>query len=129
MVNFSLLTLEEISDASRNGPHDDFEPMFEDTLTNILYLIWLMLLILMSTPFEILLVFYEKFGGDPMKRSLRNQLYAQTGYMGVLRCVVPTVLWTFRIFVGPISLYVVEVYYFYQQALSAWYVIHNTLCR
>ena len=106
--------------ASANQAEDDFKQMFDNTLTNILYFLWLILLMIISTPFEILLIYYEKFGGDPMKRSLRNQLFAQTGYIGVLWCIIPTAIWTYRMFIGPINPHVVEAYYFLSQGLSSW---------
>ena len=99
---------------------DDFEEIFDNTFVNILYFLWLNLLNV-SLPYEVLLIFYEKYGGDPMKRSLRNQLYAQTGWIGIFWCTTPLVIWTFRMFIGPLNSDVVIVYWFFHlQCLSQW---------
>ena len=99
---------------------DDFEEIFDNTFVNILYFLWLNLLNV-SLPYEVLLILYEKYGGDPMKRSLRNQLYAQTGWIGIFWCTVPLVIWAFRMFIGPLNSNVAVVYSFFQvQCLGQW---------
>ena len=45
---------------------DDFEEIFDNTFVNILYFLWLNLLNV-SLPYEVLLIFYEKYGGDPVQ--------------------------------------------------------------
>ena len=73
--------LAKMFNISAYEPKDDFEQMFESHATNMLYFTFLMLILIVDTTYETLLIYYEKFGADPMKRSLRNQLIAQTGYL------------------------------------------------
>ena len=45
---------------------------------------------------------FEKHGGDPMKRSLKNQLLAQMGYSMIINNTICTPLLTLRIYFGPL---------------------------
>ena len=58
--------------------------------------------IIFHNAFVILCILFEKFGGDPMKRTINNQLQAQICYAFLLNNVFHTPLHIWRIFVGSI---------------------------
>ena len=83
---------------------DDFEPIVGGFVTKfILFVLYFVIVLILNTIFNTLLIHYERFGGDPMKRSLINQLIAQTGYAELLQnWVLPPII-IFRILIGPIN--------------------------
>ena len=46
---------------------------------------------------------FEKYGGDPMKRSMKNQLMIQIWYNGVISNNICTPLLTWRILFGTLN--------------------------
>ena len=100
---------------------DDFEEMFENSLVKIFLLIYFFIfMLILNTIFNVLLVHYEKFGGDPMKRSLQNQLIAQFGYAQILFNLVLAPVWIFRILIGPVHLSVVDICATVFQSVWTW---------
>ena len=47
---------------------------------------------------------FEKYGGDPLKRSLKNQLITQFGYAMMLNNTICTPCLTWRILFGPVHI-------------------------
>ena len=47
---------------------------------------------------------FEKYGGDPMKRSINNQLVTQSGCAMILHNLVCTSIFTWRVILGPVYL-------------------------
>ena len=56
---------------------DDFKELLNTSSLKIISGILCFLLITFTNAFNILVSMFEKHGGDPMKRSLKNQLVAQ----------------------------------------------------
>ena len=57
-----------------------------------------------------------------MKRSLKNQLIAQTGYANIILNLLVAPIWIFRSLMGPINLSVAEICITFQQIGMTWYV-------
>ena len=94
---------------------DDFKQLFDGPWQQLLHLVWCITLLVVNTTYNYLLIKYEKFGGDPMKRSLRNQLIGQIGYVQLLGPAPPMLVWIFRVNItGPIN-----------QAAAALVVAHS----
>jgi hypothetical protein len=53
---------------------------------------------------------FEKYGGDPLKRSLKNQLISQFGYAMILNNTICTSSLTWRIILGPVHFKVVHIW-------------------
>ena len=82
---------------------DDFEDLLNTSSIKISSGIFCFLLITFTNAFNILVSMFEKHGGDPMKRSLKNQLLAQMGYSMIINNTICTPLLTLRIYFGPLS--------------------------
>ena len=105
-------------------PKDDFEEMFENSLVKIfLSMYFFIFILILNTIFNFLLVNYEKIGGDPMKRSLQNQLIAQLGYAQTFLNLLLPPVWIFRILIGTVHPSVVEIYGTIFQSSITWYVV------
>ena len=89
----------------QNEEIDDFKTMFEPLYLKILTFIIFMLITFFYIPVGILVIQFEKYGGDPLKRSVINQLYTQGGYGSVLSCIFFMPFLTWRIMYGPLNIY------------------------
>ena len=75
---------------------DDFIDIFEPVYTKIIsLLVWLCYEILSNTLLGFVIMF-EKFGGDPLKRSINNQLVTQLCFVKILNNIVPSTLFAWR---------------------------------
>ena len=93
-------TLKEIM--GNEAELDDFKSLFNHISLKITTVIICVVLITFTNAFIILVSIYEKYGGDPMKRSLKNQLIAQMGYCMIINNTVCTPLLTWRVIFGPL---------------------------
>ena len=59
---------------------DDFEELFNNLSIKITSGVFCFSLLTFTNAFNILVSIFEKYGGDPLKRSLKNQLISQLGY-------------------------------------------------
>ena len=114
--------LAELFNADAFEQNDDFKQMFESHFSKIFHFAYFFFIFIFNTIFNALLIHFEKFGGDPTKRSLKNQLIAQTGYANIILILLVAPLWIFRILIGPIYLSVVEVYSTFHNTFMTWYV-------
>ena len=53
---------------------------------------------------HIFMIMFEKYGGDPMKRSINNRLVTQMGCAMILHNLVSTSIFTWRVIFGPVYL-------------------------
>ena len=58
---------------------DDFKLFFESFVIKIMTLIIFLILMTAVIIFDLTVIHFEKYGGDPMKRSLVNQMSVQGG--------------------------------------------------
>ena len=102
---------------------DDFAYFFQNPVFKTIYVIYLFVVFLFNTTFNALLIHYEKYGGDPMKRSLRNQLIAQTGYASNFMNLLVFPMWTFRTLFGPVNRQVAWAYLCLLESTKTWLVM------
>ena len=63
---------------------DDFEVIFDSLWIKILGCVICLLMVTFNNACCILVCLFEKYGGDPMKRSLKNQIMVQIWYTGIV---------------------------------------------
>ena len=99
---------------------DDFEDLLNTSSLKMSSGILCFLLITFTNAFNILVSMFEKHGGDPMKRSLKNQLVAQMGYSMIINNTICTPLLTWRIFFGPLSPEIAAFNSFWKNISMIW---------
>ena len=83
------------------GNKDDFKDLFNGTNIKIFAIVISLIRFTFTNIFYILVLLFEKYGGDPMKRSLKNQLVSQFGYGMMIVNTICNPLLTWRIMFGP----------------------------
>ena len=101
---------------------DDFEDLLNTSMLKISSGILCFLLITFTNSFNILVSMFEKHGGDPMKRSLKNQLLAQMGYSMIINNTICTPLLTLRIYFGPLSPEIAAFNSFWKNISMFWII-------
>ena len=81
----------------------DFRAMFDSLFLKIVVGILSFLVIFFHSTLCLLFVQFEKYGNDPMKRSVANLIVSQIGYVGALSNVVFLPFLTWRVIIGPIQ--------------------------
>ena len=95
----------------------------------LLFVFFFFILLILNTTYNLLLIHYERFGGDPMKRSLINQLIAQTGYAEIFINFLVAPFGIIRIVIGPINHHLVEIQQVFVHSTMNWYVnIDHHVC-
>ena len=84
---------------------DDFKTMFESLYLKITTFILFILITFFYIPFEFIIIEFEKYGSDPMKRSVINQIATQIGYGSILSYMFFMPCLTWRIIFGPLNIY------------------------
>ena len=98
--NFNLFNFEQIA----TEEFDDFKRLFDNSNIKIISTIVSFYMITFTNFFNIMVSLFEKYGGDPMKRSLKNQLIAHWGYSMMINNTISTPLFTWRVFFGPLPI-------------------------
>ena len=75
-----------ISDIQSNL--DPFAELFDHVILKICWILLGIAILIFSNPYYFLVIFYEKYGEDWMKRSLYNQLIGQVSYPIILHNLV-----------------------------------------
>ena len=91
-----------ISDIQSNL--DPFAELFDNVLLKICWPFLGFASLFFSNPYYFLIILYEKYGEDSMKRSLHNQLIGQVSYPIILNNLVGSAAWSWRIFKGPLNI-------------------------
>ena len=112
----------EISNVEQNIKEDvdDFKDLLNTSNIKVTSGILSFLLITFTNAFKIILSMFEKHGGDPLKRSLINQLVVQIGYCMVINNTICTPLLTWRIFFGPIYVGIAAFNSFCKNICMVW---------
>ena len=78
-----------------DGRIDDFKNLVDKVWLKILVGTIVLYTMTVHNVLNVIMIQYEKFGGDPMKRSINNQLIAQIGYSIFLENVlsIPILGW------------------------------------
>ena len=109
LVNITLSLSDETIDSSINMSEttnndivDDFQDIFNPLEIRIIYfLIWIIYMTL-SNVFFVILILYEKYGEDIMKRSINNRLWSQLGLLIILHNCVCSTIFLLRFIFGPL---------------------------
>ena len=67
---------------------DPFAELFDDVALKICWILFGIAILIFSNPYYFLVIFYEKYGEDWMKRSLYNQLISQASHPIILHNLV-----------------------------------------
>ena len=95
--NLTIFKIKETVD----GDMDDFKDLFNSNGIKIYAIILCLFQFTFTNAFNIFVSLFEKYGGDPLKRSLKNQLVSQVGYGMMIRSTICNPLLTWRIIFGP----------------------------
>ena len=98
--------LENLSLSIKKNPEDigdDFKTMFDSLFLKIAVGILLFLVIFFHSTLCLLFLQFEKYGNDPMKRSIANLIVSQIVYVGVLSNIVFLPFLAWRVIIGPIQ--------------------------
>ena len=98
-INITLSILDEtiksspnISETNNADIIDDFEEIFNPLGIRIIYFLLWITYVTLSNAFFALMIMYEKYGEDIMKRSINNRLWSQLGLSMILyNCVCSTI--------------------------------------
>ena len=96
------LSIESLTnEQTLEGDKDDFKDLFDGTTIKIFAILISLIRFTFTNMFYILILLFEKYGGDPLKRSLKNQLISQFGYGMMIVNTICNPLLTLRIMYGP----------------------------
>ena len=103
-----------ISETNDDEIIDDFKEIFNTLEIRIIYLFLWIIYLTLSNAFFALLINYEKYGEDIMKRSINNRLWSQVGMAMILHNCVCCTIFLLRFTFGPL--------YFVIAVLESWVV-------
>ena len=95
-------SLLNISETKVNDIVDDFNNIFNPIGVRIIYFSLWTIYVTLSNAFYALLILYEKYGEDIMKRSINNQLVSQVGLAMILHNCVCSTIFLMRFMSGPL---------------------------
>ena len=91
------------SNQTTQGIGDDFSTMFSSFYLKFFTGFLFFGVIFFSTILSLFLIQFEKFGNDPMKRSVTNLITSQIYYIEILSNIFFTPFLTWRVIIGPIQ--------------------------
>ena len=81
---------------------DDFKDIFNPIANRIIYLSLWIIYMTLSNAFFALVILYEKYGEDIMKRSINNQLWSQLVLAMIVHNCVCSTIFSLRFIFGPL---------------------------
>ena len=81
---------------------DDFKEIFNPIVTKIIYVSLWIIYVTLSNAFYALVIMYEKYGEDIMKRSINNRLWSQASLAMILYNCVCSTIYSLRFIFGPL---------------------------
>ena len=103
-LSMSIQTTQEIG--------DDFSTVFSSFYLKIFTGLLFFGVIFYNTILSFLLIHFEKFGNDPMKRSVTNLITSQIHYIALLSNMFFVPFLTWRVIIGPIQPDLTGTFYF-----------------
>ena len=91
---------------------DDFSTMFSSFYLKFFTGFLFFGVILFNTILSLFLIQFEKFGNDPMKRSVTNLITSQIYYIEILSNIFFSPFLTWRVIIGPIQPNLTGTFYF-----------------
>ena len=108
-INITLFILDEriesspnISEKNNGDIIDDFQEIFNPFGIRIIYFSLWIIYVMLSNAFFALVILYEKYGEDIMKRSINNQLWSQVALAMILQNCVSSTIFLVRFMYGPL---------------------------
>ena len=98
-MNFSFV---ESNEGSVIG-FEPFQDLIVDAPLRIYQGIVAIFTLLFGSIFYLGIVHYERYGEDPLKRSIQNRLISATAITALMMCYIVNVAWTWRVQVGPLN--------------------------
>ena len=96
-----------ISDMEFNGASEmEFKPFpnfFADTPSRIYQGIVTILTMLFGSILYLGIIYYERFGGDPLKRSIQNRMISATAFSALMMSYIANAGFTWRFQIGPLN--------------------------
>ena len=114
MLMKSIFDFENLSTSiqSTEEIRDDFSTVFSSYYLKIFTGFLFFGVICFNTILSLLLAQFEKFGNDPMKRSVTNLIASQIHYIAVLSNIFFAPFLTWRVIIGPIQPNLTGTFYF-----------------
>ena len=100
--NETIDSLPKISETKNDDSVDDFKEIFNPVGIRIIYFSLWIIYVTLSNAFFALLILYEKYGEDIMKRSIDNRLWSQLAMAMVLYNCVCITIFLVRFNFGPL---------------------------
>ena len=91
---------------------DDFSTVFSSVYLKIVTGLLFFGVVCFNTILSLLLAQFEKFGNDPMKRSVTNLIASQIHYIAILSNIFFAPFLTWRVIIGPIQPDLTGTFYF-----------------
>ena len=102
---------------------DDFERIFDSLWIKILGCIICILMVTFNNAYSILVCLFEKYGGDPMKRLLKNQIMVQICYTGIVSNNICSPLITWRLIFGPLNPHIAAIQCVFANFYRSWMLL------
>lgn len=79
-----------------------------------------------NNAYNLIFVYFEKYGGDPLKRSILNQITVQASYCAIANnlMTMPALAW--RIFIGPLHYQMAAIISAITNIITVWWVINTS---
>jgi hypothetical protein len=112
-----------ISETNDDDIIDDFKEIFNPFGIRIIYFSLWMIYVTLSNVFYALLILYEKYGEDIMKRSINNQMVSQLGLAMILHNCVFSTIFLLRFIFGPLYFGIVVFEVFIANIYISWVLL------
>ena len=129
-INVTLFISEEtidsspnISEANDDDMIDDFKEIFNPIGIRIIYTFLWITYVTLSNAFFVLVILYEKYGEDIMKRSINNRLWSQLGLAMILHNCVCSTIFLLRFIFGPLYFGIVVFEVFIANIYISWVLL------
>ena len=128
----SVFEFENLSKSNQSTQEigDDFSTVFSSLYLKIVTGLLFFGVISFNTILSFLLAQFEKYGNDPMKRSVTNLIASQIHYVAILSNIFFAPFLTWRVIIGPIQADLTGAFYFcliVTQSRSSLYFLQSSL--
>ena len=114
MLMKSIFEFENLSTSNQSTQDigDDFSTVFSSVYLKIVTGLLFFGVVCFNTILSLLLAQFEKYGNDPMKRSVTNLIASQIHYVAILSNIFFAPFLTWRVIIGPIQPNLTGTFYF-----------------
>ena len=118
--DMTIDSLPNISETKDGDILDDFKEIFNPIGIRITYFSLWMIYMTLGNGFYALVILYEKYGEDIMKRSINNQLWSQAGLTMILHICVCSTIFMLRFMFGPLHFGFAVFETYIKNVLNSW---------